>query len=573
LVSAFALASIFMIVASSSALAADTNLVRVSSGDPFAGCVLGGNKFGGVNYRSAEIEPWIADNPANTANVIGSWQQDRWNDGGAKGQVATWSFDAGRTWGQTPQPFTKCAQPFYGTRVLQYERTSDPWVSIGPDGTAYALSLPFDGDFIRSGMGAAVSHDGGRTWIHQQDLDPLTARSDTLNPTDDKESVTADPQRAGWAYAVWDQIQDIFPPCPTAQARAAVNRGRDSQRRAQAAAVAEPQLCPGLPFTGPAFFSRTEDGGKTWEKPRLIVPTGVNEQTIGNEILVDRHSGVLYDFFNFINAAGENIIKMVFSQDQGTTWSGLQVVQRLFTTAEKRTTAPPPLKPCFCGVVYPGDESKPLRTGDIIPSATIDPNTGQLYVVWQDGRPNGFKNDMLLASTSTGGGRTGTWSKPTLVNPPNDKAAFTGSIAVDRKGRLGVTYYDFTPRLTSPDVLLTDTWFTATSGPGLDFGPRKLIGGPYNMEAAPVARGFFVGDYEGLAARVPALDRENEDQAQNARRGTFIQDEGGDGMGGFVPLFVMTNCRDNSCRAMGTADGSPKGPDSTDAFTSVPPPD
>src|ERR1700730_14969222 len=183
LVSALALASILVLVASSSALAADTQLVRVSRGDPFTNCVLGGNVFGGFNYRSAEVEPGIADNPANTANVIGTWQQDRWSDGGAKGQVASWSFDGGKTWGQTPQPFTTCAQPFYETPVLKYERTSDPWVSFGPDGTAYAVSLPFDGDFIRNGLGAAVSRDGGRTWTRQQDIDPLVANPNTLNPS------------------------------------------------------------------------------------------------------------------------------------------------------------------------------------------------------------------------------------------------------------------------------------------------------------------------------------------------------------------------------------------------------
>jgi hypothetical protein len=570
--SAFALASILLLVASSSALAADTHLVRVSNGDPFANCRAGGNGTA-VNYGSAEVEPWIADNPANTANVIGTWQQDRWSDGGAKGQVASWSFDAGRTWGQTPQPFTLCAQPFYATPVLQYQRTSDPWVSIGPDGTAYAVSLPFDGDFIRNGLGAAVSHDGGRTWIHQRDIDTLTARADTLNPSDDKQSVTADPQRAGWAYVVWDQLHDIFPPCPAAPARAAVNRrGSEVQRRAQAAVTAGPAPCPGTPppFTGPALFSRTSDGGKTWAKPKPIVPTGVNEQTIGNVIVADRHKGTIYDFFNFIDASGANNIEMVYSEDQGTTWSAPEYVQRLQTTAEKRAAG------CACGVVYPGDPTRPLRTGDIIPAVTVDPNTGQLYVVWQDGDPNNFQNDMLLASTSTAGGRKGTWSTPRLVNPPTDKAAFTPAIAVDRKGRLGVTYYDFTPRLTSPGILLTDTWFTSTSGPGLDFGPRKLIGGPYNSLALPIARGFFAGDYEGLAARVPALENDNGDRSQNrqsTQNASSLQDGEGGGLGGFVPLFVMANCRDNSCKAKGTSDGTPAGPDSTDTFTSVSPPD
>jgi hypothetical protein len=566
LVSALALAIILVLVASSSALAAGRELVKVSTGDPFAGCRLGGNGSA-LSFRSAEVEPMIADNPARTANLIGTWQQDRWSDGGAKGQVASWSLDAGRTWGQTPQPFTRCAQPFYRSQVLQYERTSDPWVSIGPDGTAYAVSLPFDGDFIRNGLGAAVSNDGGRTWAHQQDLDPLVARSDTLDPADDKESVTADPQRAGWAYAVWDQLQDVFPPCPTAPARAAVNRGRDAHRVAQAAvSAAEP--CPNA-FTGPAFFSRTRDGGRSWDKPRPIVPTKPNEQTIGNVMVVDRHSGALYDFFNYIDATGANNIEMVFSNDHGGTWSSRQYVQRLFTTAETRTGP----QDCLCGVIFPGDPTKPLRTGDIIPAVTIDPNSGQLYVVWQDGRPNNFRNDMLLASTSTAGGRTGTWSAPVLVNPRGDKAAFTPGIAVDRKGRLGVIYYDFTPPLTSAKTLLTDTWFAASSGPGLDFGPRQLIGGPYNSLALPFARGFFAGDYEGLAARVPAPDRDSEDEAQNAQSGTSIQDAVGSGLGGFVPQFVMANCRDNSCAAQGTLDGSPKGPDSTDVFTSVSSPD
>jgi hypothetical protein len=159
---------------------------------------------------------------------------------------------------------------------------------------------------------------------------------------------------------------------------------------------------------------------------------------------------------------------------------------------------------------------------------------------------------MLFASTSTGGGLTGTWSKPTLVNPATDKAAFTAAIAVGEDGRVGVTYYDLTPPLTSPDILLTDTWFTATAGPGLNFGPRTLIGGPYNMEAAPIARGFFVGDYEGLAARIPRPE---------PGLGVELEE--------FVPLFVMTNCTDNSCRAQGTLDGSPAGPDSTDTFSSA----
>jgi hypothetical protein len=547
-----ALLSTLTLVTSNSALASGPP-TRVSHGDPFASCLGGGNSDPRtMNFQSAEVEPWIASNPANSNNLIGSWQQDRWSDGGAKGQVASWSFDGGKTWGQTPQPFTTCAQPFYKTPVLQYQRASDPWVSIGPDGTAYAVSLIFDGDSIRNGLGAAVSLDGGKTWIRQKDIDPLVARADTLDPSDDKESVTADPLHPGWAYAVWDHFVDVFV-CPSGPSRAAVRSGHDNVHRNTRAATTSATPCG---FSAPTYLSRTTNFGRTWSKPKLIVPTAVDEQTIDNQILVNHQTGTLYDFYNYINAAGEDNIEMVFSTNRGATWSPRQHVQRLATNAETNLQ-------CLCGVTYPGDESKPLRTGDTVPSFAIDPNTGQLYVVWQDGRANpvsGAKNDMLFASTSTRGGLPGTWSHPIRVNPGNDRAAFTAAINVNGSGQVGIAYYDLTPPLTSPDILLTDTWLVTTDGPGLAFGPRKLIGGPYNMLAAPFALGFFVGDYMGLAAPI----------GNQGGDGATAQKVGQADESGFTPLFVMTNCRDNSCRAVGTPDGTPAGPDSTDAFTRAP---
>src|SRR5438270_11605293 len=105
LVSALAVASTLVLAASSTALAAGPP-TRVSQGDPFANCHRGGN-LSGLNYFSAEVEPWITATPANGANRVGTWQQDGWSDGGAKGQVAGWTFAAGRTWGRPPQRFTK----------------------------------------------------------------------------------------------------------------------------------------------------------------------------------------------------------------------------------------------------------------------------------------------------------------------------------------------------------------------------------------------------------------------------------------------------------------------------------
>src|SRR5437667_873090 len=85
--------------------------VKVSGASPYASCLNAGEP--GTNFGNAEVEPDVAVNPTTvgTANVnlIGVWQQDRWNNGGAHGLVAGFAFDGGTTWGATPLPFSGCA--------------------------------------------------------------------------------------------------------------------------------------------------------------------------------------------------------------------------------------------------------------------------------------------------------------------------------------------------------------------------------------------------------------------------------------------------------------------------------
>jgi hypothetical protein len=47
---------------------------------------------------------------------------------------------------------------------LPYERASDPWVSIGPDGIAYAISISFNMTNNDNAVAAVRSTDGGVTW-------------------------------------------------------------------------------------------------------------------------------------------------------------------------------------------------------------------------------------------------------------------------------------------------------------------------------------------------------------------------------------------------------------------------
>ena len=110
-------------------------------------------------YPNAEVEPSVATNRFLPFEVVGAWQQDRWNDGGARGLVAGFSRDGGRTFRRSVWPVSRCAPG-----GLNYERASDPWVSIGPEGTVYGSALPFDVNSPRNTVAALTSYDGGRTW-------------------------------------------------------------------------------------------------------------------------------------------------------------------------------------------------------------------------------------------------------------------------------------------------------------------------------------------------------------------------------------------------------------------------
>jgi len=465
-----------------SSLAQAVPNVLISTTNPFAACNVGQNPAGtATNYPGAEVEPFVTVDPTHPGRLLSAWQQDRWSDGGAHGLAAGWSNDGGRTWTDTPLPFTKCA----GQGAANYERASDPGVAVGPDGKAYAISISFDGDSIRNGVIAATSSDSGHSWGGVTPLITDVASPTTGNPFDDKELIFADPTQNGTAYAVWDRLQDV---------PGTAHRVRDPERDMPALGSSSSNAKPAkaklaaaaLPaFTGPTYFSRTTDGGKTWVKAHIIVPTGVNEQTIANYIVVNRQNGLVYDFFDYITVDGNTHIGFATSADHGGTWSPPQIFQDLRTVGVNN-----------------------LRTGDIIPIPAIDPTNGNLYVVWQDARFNGGSYDEVVLSRSTDGGVT--WSSPAVVNDRNGQPAFTGTVAINSDGRVGVTYYqgvNYTPATATtpagcpfPATQACETTYNFKLGqtPGqFDFTPAAVLD-DFDMTKAPVARGYFVGDYEGL---------------------------------------------------------------------------
>jgi hypothetical protein len=226
---------------------------------------------------------------------------------------------------------------------------------------------------------------------------------------------------------------------------------------------------------------------------------------LGNQIAV-RPQGELINIFTLIRNArrpGAPLfnVTVMRSEDNGETWSGPIEFERIVNPGVVRD--PDDGEP-----LRPGD---PVRTGDIIPDIAVDPNSGQLYAVWQDKRFDDGRHDSVALSTSTDGGLT--WSSAVKVNntptniPTGNQQAFTPAVDVAEDGTVSVTYYDFRNNTPNANTLPTDYWMvhchasqTGDCSRGSQYGAEvRLTNAPFNMERAPVARGYFVGDYEGLA--------------------------------------------------------------------------
>jgi hypothetical protein len=447
-------------------------LTTASGPSPFAGCTAG-QAPGSVLYPNAEEEPWVDVNPTNPLNLIAVWQQDRWSDGGAHGLVTAVSHNGGASWARTFPHFSVCAG---GTAANggDYDRASDPWVSFGPDGTAYQVSLSFNANDATNAVLGSYSTNGGDTWSEPWTIIRDSGNRDVAYAFNDKESVTADATTPGYAYAVWDRFVT-----PSGTSRESIEG-----------------MIHSASFREPIWFSRTTDGGKTWEPARNIYDRSEFNGTIGSQIVV-AGNGDLLDFFDefFIhkNAQGARgeWMSLIRSTDKGMTW-------------DRRSTM---IAPSRERVAFDPDTGRNIRAEGGLPEVAIDRASGALYVVWQDASFSGV--DEIAFSMSTDNGHT--WSTPIKVNqtPRSSTAAnqqaFVAGVHVAADGTVAATYYDFRNNDASPGVP-TDYWIvhchaSCTNPASWNGNENRLTTTSFDIEQAPAARGpfgYFLGEYEGL---------------------------------------------------------------------------
>ncbi len=413
--------------------------VRISTQNPYiAGC--DGVAATGTLYPNAEVEPFVAVNPTNANNIIAVWQQNRWSDGASHGNATGFSLDRGQTWALRTPTFSRCAGGNAGNSG-DYERASDPWVTFSPNGVAHQMALSISGNSFSPGSASAMlasrSTDGGQSWSAAS-----TLIRDGAGFFNDKNAMTAHPRDARFVFAVWDRL---------------VQSGG-----------------------GPSYLARSIDNGLTWEPARSIFNPGANAQTIGNQVVVTP-AGTIINFFTLIEfgVGTSTSFAVTRSSDNGATWGAPIRVANVTSIGTRDPET---------GAV--------VRDGSTLGAIAVAPNDS-IYAVWQDARQTAGARDAILITRSSDDGFT--WSAPVRVNADASVAAFTPSIAVKADGTIGVSYYDFRSNTTDPATLPTDYWLARSSDGGNTWREAR-IAGPFDLANAPIARGYFLGDYQGLAS-------------------------------------------------------------------------
>jgi len=343
-------------------------LVEVSRPNAVGSCNDGFNLLGTWPLDDAE-EPFVTVNPVHPNKIVAAWMQGPFQD-----IVAAVSFDGGQNWQRVPLPFTVCSGgPFLAT--------GDERLAFAVNGDLYAITVAGNTDHDR--VAVSKSTDDGLHWS------PAIVVSDNLAPPYDLPVLTPDPVDAQTVYAIWD--------------------GASQGHR------------------GPSIFTRTTNGGATWEPPRILFQTDPQAFVQFSQILA-LPNGILVDIFEFEEQQPNKPctltnLQTLRSTDRGHTWSG---------PINAVTMTPVDTPGCNTLVVDP--ETGQLVADPTNPSFAVDGTNGNLYAVWEDGRFSNFQYNDIAFSMSSDGGFT--WSAPIRVKPdPAEHSAVEPAGIPARHGR------------------------------------------------------------------------------------------------------------------------------------------
>jgi hypothetical protein len=311
---------------------------------------------------------------------------------------------------------------------------------MGDDGAVYLQTIAFNQNDPRSTVTVQRSDDGGLSFGPPV----LVVDDNDVNLFHDKNWIIVDNSPAsphhGRIYSVWSKF-----------------------------------ITTGTVTHSPGVVSFSDDRGAHWSP--LVTISAPDSDTEGLLPMVSKDGSltVVYD-----DTVGTDDFEMAqTSHDGGLTWSAPVTVGQ------------------FLGSGIPG-----TRSGGL-PAAAIDPNTGRMYVCWQDNRfnPDGLNN--IVLSISRDGGRS--WSAPAQVDP---RVAGLDRFTPDIAAAGGAVHVTYRTRADNGNAPTVSENYIASVDNGRTFGFERSVGPPSAVQWSAKAGGrIFLGDYMGVAAtpRMAAL--------------------------------------------------------------------
>jgi hypothetical protein len=327
-----------------------------------------------------------------------------------------------------------------------------------------SIFLAFSGLNPVSGMSVSTSTDGGATWG-----DPVLAVGKDINLHFlDKDWMAIDPNDPNRVYLTYTDFGnfDADPGCPQ-------------------------------DFATSIELVRSTDGGLTWSSPTVLELVCGGDAVQGSQVIVGP-SGDVNVAWERLPQAASRAQAFRHSTDRGITFSPTVLVSDVTCVGD-------------CFALQGG-----FRSGFEFPMLAVDrsdkPTAGNLYLAWHDGRNKQVPDEGaplgvygyadILVSRSTDGGAT--WSAPVTAN--RDRASgetdqYQPAIAVDRRGRIAVCYYD---RSLDPDNFKITRSCSRSKNAGEDWSFERITDRkedfiPFHADDA-VVNPFYMGDYDSLAA-------------------------------------------------------------------------
>lgn len=227
--------------------------------------------------------------------------------------------------------------------------------------------------------------------------------------------------------------------------------------------------------TGVIKFSTTDTHGARWSPAVVVDPSIPNAIDLAPRLLV-LPNGTLVTIF----ARGESELGL-----------GLGKLYATRSTDGGRTWAPPVQFAVNPIQTYFDDMGEELPQPQF-PNAAVAPD-GTIYATVE--ADNSASSGVVFVSRSTDGGRS--WSA--VRSPGTGAYAFEPTIAVDRHGTIGMTWYDLRNDRPGDAGLTADVWFASSRDRGTSWRETH-VAGPTDLRTGALARQNRVGEYQGLVA-------------------------------------------------------------------------